>query len=225
MSKEAFLRRIIPAVASSRHGLTKPAVPDQRPERYAGVMAALVAVDHGFRIDGWPMFHQQLLHSVKNKVDFQAPAKDIGEYFCRKSVLDHGQITELPLIRYVGNVRQEHGARPVFAELTLQKIVRYGIRFQAFGHAPIGVRLPDRTDKVVFSHQSTDLLVVHPDAHPEKPHVDAHDTFVVSTEFVGFPDQEKVPQVLRLAQIRFLPAPAVVAGTGDARQGAQQLDT
>ena len=184
-------------------------------------------MDHGFGVDGCPVLFQQLLHGIKDKVDLQAPAEDVREYLRRKGVLDHGQIAELPVVRYIGDVRQEHGARPVLAELTLQQVVRHGIRLQAPGHAPVRVRFPDRTGEAVFPHQPADLLVVHPDTHPEEPHVDAHDALVIAAERVGFPDQEEVPQVPYLAEIRPVPAfaPAVVAGTGDTCKGAQQLDT
>ncbi len=76
-------------------------------------------------------------------------------------------------------------------------------------------------------HQPPDFLMIHPDPGMEEPHVDTHDSFGITPEVVGIPDQSEAKFILGIfvAVYRGIWGlqPVVVAGPGYTGQGTQGL--
>lgn len=94
MSKETFLRRVIPAISFAGHRAAKIVALNEFNKFAAGVMAALVAVDHGLRVKRDAMLPYQNIDRIQHKVNFQRRAKGIGEYLLCVCVHDHAQVEE-----------------------------------------------------------------------------------------------------------------------------------
>ena len=71
MPKEALLRCVVPTVGFSGHGLAQMIVLNDLDEFQAGVMGALIAIDQGFRMQRNAMVFNQLIHRIKDKINFR----------------------------------------------------------------------------------------------------------------------------------------------------------
>ena len=101
-------------------------------------------------------------------------------------------IQELFLEGDICDIRQENFPCSKSFEPPLQMIVGDGIGLHGLCHPPVRIRLSYRADQAVFMHQAADLLMIHPDPDMEEAHVDPHDSFGISPEIVGLPDQSEV---------------------------------
>ncbi len=108
MTEEALLRGIIPAVATTRHGLDKRRILQLLDEGAAGVMTALVAVDDGFVVQGAAVLGNELVHGFQDEIHFEAQAHTVGQDFMGESVQDRGEIapSALPKEEMVISVRR-----------------------------------------------------------------------------------------------------------------------
>ena len=78
MSEKTLLRRVVPAISFAGHRATKIAAFNEFNEFAAGVMAALVAVDHSLRVKRDATLLYQNVDRIQYKVNFQGRAKDIA---------------------------------------------------------------------------------------------------------------------------------------------------
>ena len=71
MAEEAFLRSIVPAVSTARHGLAKFSFGDDVNEPFTGVMRTLVAVDHRLFAQLDLMVLHQISDCIENEIDLR----------------------------------------------------------------------------------------------------------------------------------------------------------
>lgn len=112
MPEEALLWRIVPAVSFAGHRAAKLVVFNEFNKFAAGIMAALVAVDHSLCMERDAMFPHQNIHRVQHKVNIQGWTEGIGKHLLCIGVHDHTEVEERPTPGDISNVREEHKPGP-----------------------------------------------------------------------------------------------------------------
>ena len=81
MPVEALPWRVVPAVASTGHTLTKPKILDKRHELDAGVMAALIDVNQSIFLKRYTIIPLHNSDRFKNEINFQTVAEHMCQSF------------------------------------------------------------------------------------------------------------------------------------------------
>lgn len=178
-----------PAVSASGHGLNRLRFFQILDEGVASVVASLVAMNNGFIVKATAVILNQLIHSVKHKVHFQAQAYTICQNLVGKGIEDRGEITLALCKEQIGNVGQQHFPCPMRCKLPVDHIGRYIASLHGLGHPAIRVRSSDRAAKVELVHQPADFLHIHDNPCVKKPHMNASRTFGITVEAICFKNQ------------------------------------
>ena len=228
VAEKAFLRSVIPTVAAARHGTPQAAVFYYLYEFTAGVMASLVAVNQRLSLQRTPMLLEKAAHRFQYEVYLHGFAQRVGEDLFCEGVQNGGEVSELALIGYVGDVGQQHHPRAIAFKLAVEKVLRASIRFHGLGHTSIRVGLADRAAQFVLLHQAADLFKIHHHWRTavKQAHGNTTRAFRIAAAAVSFQDQPKVlliPFFQRGSKLgRFFPR--IEPGTGHAGAAAHLRD-
>ncbi len=173
MSKERFNRRIVDAIATSRHRLNHLQSFDLLDIERVGVVETLVGMNQYVLKHDWSenrvILHS--LHGIEHQAHFQMHRQVPGHDFAACDILHDGQVGKTVIERDIGDVGGKYLERSKDVKGTIQYVF-IRTMFQRFLHNHLVRVVPsDLGDEMILILNANDLFVIHDDLFFQKFHL------------------------------------------------------